>query len=138
MHLDVVTPKGRLLSEEVDEVTAPGVLGEFGVLPGHIPFLTGMRAGVLRWSVRGGGGSLAVGPGFVQVTAGDRVVVLADLGSRVGDIDATAARRELDEAQKQLDHWESEDEGLRAEVEQRKAWAQARLEAAASAPSAAH
>jgi F-type H+-transporting ATPase subunit epsilon len=127
MHLDVVTPRGRLLSEEVDEVSAPGVLGEFGVLPGHIPFLTGLRAGVLRWRGRSGSGALAVGPGFVQVAAGDRIVVLADQGAKPSDIDPAQARRELDEAQQQLDHWDSDDAGLRAEVEQRKAWAEARL-----------
>jgi F-type H+-transporting ATPase subunit epsilon len=110
-------------------MTAPGVLGEFGVLPGHIPFLTGLRAGVLRWSARGGGGVLAVGPGFVEVAAGDRIVVLTDEGAAVESIDAAAAKRERDEALEKLDHWDSDDAGLRVQVESRKAWAEARLAA---------
>jgi len=130
MQLDVVTPRGRLVSEEVEEVTAPGVLGEFGVLPGHIPFLTALRAGVLRWRGKEGAGRLAVGPGFVEVAAGDRVVVLTDDGVAANRIDAEAAKRERDEAQAKLDHWESDDAGVRAEVEARKAWAEARLAAA--------
>src|SRR6185369_13247235 len=71
MHLDVVTPRGRLLTEEVEEVTAPGILGEFGVLPGHIPFLTALKPGVLRYRAASSSGILAVGAGFVEVSAGD-------------------------------------------------------------------
>ncbi len=130
MHLDVVTPKGRLLSEEVEQVTAPGVLGEFGVLPGHIPFLTAIKPGVLRWQAGTSEGRLAVGPGFVEVSAGDRVVVLTDDGMAAAKVDAAAAKRERDEAQHTLDHWDSDDAGLRAEIEARKAWAEARLQAA--------
>jgi F-type H+-transporting ATPase subunit epsilon len=132
MHVDVVTPRGRLVSEEADEVTAPGVLGEFGVLPGHIPFLTALRPGVLRWRSATGGGVLAVGPGFVEVAAGDRVVVLAEVGAKVAEIDGAAVAKERDEAQAKLDHWESEDAGLRADVQAQRDWAQARLDAAQS------
>lgn len=134
MHLDVVTPKGRLLSEEVEEVTAPGVLGEFGVLPGHIPFLTGLKPGVLRWRSGSGEGKLAVGPGFVEVSQGDRVVVLAELGARAGDIDVTAAERERNDSQAKLDHFDAADAGLRADLEAKKAWAEARLATVGDAP----
>lgn len=140
MFLDVVTPRGRLLSEEVVEVTAPGMLGEFGVLPGHIPFLTGMKPGVLRWRTATGGdeGKLAVGPGFVEVAAGDRVVVLAELGAKVSDIDVQVAEKERSEAQSKLDHFESDDAGLRADLEAKKAWAEARLATVAEGAAAAH
>jgi F-type H+-transporting ATPase subunit epsilon len=134
VKLDVVTPRGRLLSEEVEEVTAPGVLGEFGVLPGHIPFLTGLKPGVLRWSGAKGDGRLAVGPGFAEVAAGDRVVVLAEVGAKVGDIDLAASQQERDEAQRLLDHWDSDDQGARRELEARKAWAEARIAAAEAPP----
>ncbi len=130
MHLEIVTPRGRLLSAEVEELSAPGVLGEFGVLPGHIPFLTGLRAGVLRYREGAGGGVFAVGPGFVQVAASDRIIVLSDDGVRAEKIDAAAAQKEHDELQAKLDHWDSDDPGLRAELEARKAWAEARLLAA--------
>ena len=128
MRLDVVTPKGKLLDAEVDEVTAPGVLGEFGVLPGHIPFLTAIRAGVLSFRGAQGAGTVAVGPGYAQVS-NDHVVVLTDVGALVKDIDAQAAQRELAEAQKQLDQVEN-DPGKHADLESKRNWAQARLDAA--------
>ena len=45
IELEIVTPKGRALLASVDEVTAPSVQGEFGVLPGHLPLLAALRAG---------------------------------------------------------------------------------------------
>jgi len=51
--LEVVTPVERVLSKEVDEVVAPGELGEFGVLPGHVPFLTLLLPGELRYRIGG-------------------------------------------------------------------------------------
>ncbi|MSP61160.1 MAG: F0F1 ATP synthase subunit epsilon [Myxococcales bacterium] len=130
MHLDIVTPRGRLLSEEVDEVTAPGVLGEFGVLPGHIPFLTALKPGVLSFQKGGARTALAVGPGFVEVSTGDRVVVLCDQGAKIADIDVAAARKEQADLQHQLDHWTADDAGARADLEAKRAWAEARLAAA--------
>jgi F-type H+-transporting ATPase subunit epsilon len=139
VRLDVVTPTGPLLSEEVEEVTAPGILGEFGVLPGHIPFLTGIRPGVLRYR-RGAqdGGVVAVGPGFAEV-GHERVVVLCEVGLPAAKIDRAAAEKELVDAQVQLDRWDSDDEGARVDLEARRDWARARLEAASAAsPASAH
>ena len=140
MHLDIVTPRGRLLSAEVDEFTAPGTLGEMGVLPGHIPLVSGIRPGVVRYRSGGQWGSIAVGVGFLEVAPGDRCVILAQLGASTVDIDAATARRELDEAQRQLDHWDGDDPTARAAVEASRDWAQARLDAvgAAAAPPAGH
>ena len=45
VFLEVVTPERLVISEEVDEVVLPGIEGEFGVLPGHIPFLTSLKVG---------------------------------------------------------------------------------------------
>jgi F-type H+-transporting ATPase subunit epsilon len=130
VRLDVVTPKGSLLSTDgVEEVTAPGILGEFGVLPGHVPLLTGIRPGVVRWRGGGEAGVLAVGTGFAEVS-NDRIVVLCDVGERADDIDVHAARKELAETQRRLDHWDSDDQGARASIEAQRHWAQARIEAA--------
>ena len=49
MQLEVLTPQRTAVTAEVDEVTVPGLLGEFGVLPGHTPFLTALKAGTLSW-----------------------------------------------------------------------------------------
>ena len=51
--LEVVTPEGLLLREEVDDVVAPGDLGYFGVLPGHTPFLTTLGAGEITYGIGG-------------------------------------------------------------------------------------
>jgi F-type H+-transporting ATPase subunit epsilon len=79
MHVEVVTPKGIAFAGDADEVIAPGASGEFGVLPGHTPFLTALKAGPL--TVRKGGDKtvLTVGAGYAEVsgpTRGDKIVVL--------------------------------------------------------------
>ena len=68
LTLEIVTPEGRKLQEEVDELTAPSVEGEFGVLPGHLPILAALRNGVLTWRKGGAVGKCAVGTGFIEVS----------------------------------------------------------------------
>jgi F-type H+-transporting ATPase subunit epsilon len=136
MHLDIITPRGPLLSAVVDEFTAPGTLGEVGVLPGHIPFLSGVRAGVVRWRRGGEGGVVAVGPGFLEVSPGQRCALLAAQGALAETIDAAAVRAELADAEKQLDRWDSEDAGARLALEAKRDWARACLDAAGGAHAA--
>jgi F-type H+-transporting ATPase subunit epsilon len=77
MHLEVVTPQKTAVSSEVDEVTVPGVAGEFGVLPGHTPFITALKQGTLSYRAKGGAATtLAIGPGYCEVDGKDKVVVL--------------------------------------------------------------
>jgi F-type H+-transporting ATPase subunit epsilon len=140
MQLDIVTPRGTILSAEVDELVAPGTLGEFGVLPGHIPFLTGIRPGVVRYRHGTASGTIAVGQGFLEVAGNGRVILLAQQGALADSIDANAVRQERDTAQRQLDEWSGEDAAEREAIATRLAWAQARLDAtgAAGTPAAAH
>ncbi len=49
IQLEIVTPRGRALTASVDEVTAPSVNGEFGVLPGHLPLLAALRTGIVSY-----------------------------------------------------------------------------------------
>jgi F-type H+-transporting ATPase subunit epsilon len=51
--LEIVTPDKKVLSEEVDYVGAPGINGEFGVMPNHIPFLSALGIGSLYYKVNG-------------------------------------------------------------------------------------
>lgn len=136
MHLEVVTPRGTLLQADVDEVTAPGSGGEFGVLPGHVPLLTGLRPGVLSWSGAQQRGAVAVGKGFAQVI-GDRVVVLVDDGVTAEAVDVQAAQKELAAAEKELAA-AADDPGARTAVEERRDWAQARLALAGAGHGSAH
>lgn len=129
LKLSVVTPTGSAVSVEVDQVEAPSVDGEFGVLPGHRPLLAALRAGVVRYRSAGKTTSLAVGPGFAEVNA-EGVTVLTDHCVSAADIDPAAARAELAAAQKRLEGFEP------AEVDEARRladWATARLEAAKDA-----
>lgn len=76
LHLDVVTPEELVVSERVDEVTAQGVEGDFGVLPGHINFLTALRPGPLMYRVGDTIRRIELGGGIAEVL-NDRVTVLA-------------------------------------------------------------
>jgi F-type H+-transporting ATPase subunit epsilon len=129
MNVEIVTPRGQTFAGDADEVTAPGGMGEFGVLPGHIPFLTSLRAGVLRLRAGGSMRVFAVGPGFVEVGAADRVIVLTDLCASPADIDLQAARREYEQTTAQLGRWDRELDAEWRELSARRAWADARVEA---------
>ena len=138
MKLSLTTPRGAILDLDVDEVTAPGALGEFGVLPGHVPLMSAIKPGVLVYRGKGHSGIVAVGPGFLQVappsqadTAHDKVLVLVDQALVTADIDKAEAQRDLAAADKELAAWTTELDGAYRAVEIRRQWAQARLDAAA-------
>jgi F-type H+-transporting ATPase subunit epsilon len=93
--LEVVTPEGLLLREEVDEVMAPGEDGYFGVLPGHTPFFSILGAGEVKYRQGTITRSLTCFWGFCEVLP-DRVNVLAEVGERAEDIDIARAERARD------------------------------------------
>jgi F-type H+-transporting ATPase subunit epsilon len=99
LTLEVVTPEGLLLREQVDEVIAPGEEGYFGVLPGHTPFLSTLGMGEITYRRGADKGHLTCFWGFAEVLP-DRVNLLAEIGERAEDIDAgraeTAKARALD------------------------------------------
>lgn len=102
LHLELVSPERALASLEVDEVVAPGVEGDFGILPGHTPFLSALRLGELVYKVDGKEEYVALDRGFLEVNE-DRVIVLAE-GAEMGrEINLEEAiRRKLD-AEKALE-----------------------------------
>ena len=100
LQVELVTAEGRVLSEEADFVKLPGLGGELGVLPQHIPLLTPLKTGEVMLRNEGQEQHLFVAGGFVEVLP-DRVVILADVAERAEDIDeanAEQARREAQEA----------------------------------------
>lgn len=139
MKLSLTTPRGALVDLDVEEVTAPGALGELGVLPGHEPLMSALRPGVLVYRAKDHSGVVAVGAGFLQVaaptqgggadTAHDRVLVLVDQAVPAGDIDRAEAERDLVAADKELAAWKSELDGAFKAVDLRRQWAQARVDA---------
>jgi F-type H+-transporting ATPase subunit epsilon len=145
MKLSVTTPRGALVDTDVDEVTAPGALGEFGVLPGHVPLMSALRPGVLVYRGKQHSGTVAIGPGFLQVaaptqgdTAHDRVLVLVDQAVPASGIDRAEAEKDVQSADKELSAWKGELDGAYRALVVRREWAQARLDAAARAIGAAH
>ncbi len=112
LQLEVVTPYKRVLSEEVDEITAPGLIGEFGILPGHTPMLTTLKIG--EFSYRQGDETfhLAVNWGYVEVEE-DKVTVLVETAEPADEIDIERARAALGRAEEALKGLPSEDKNFR-------------------------
>lgn len=109
LRFELVSPERQLLSVEVDEVVAPGVEGDFGVLPGHTPFLTGLRVGELVYKINGVEDYVAVDRGFFEVVD-DKVTVLAESAELGREIDLEEAIRRRLDAEKSLETARHEDE----------------------------
>jgi len=77
IHLEIISPEKPLVSAEVDEVVAPGLLGEFGVLPGHTTLLSELGEGRLMYVQGGQPKTLEVSGGFAEVY-GDHMTVMLD------------------------------------------------------------
>ena len=84
LYLEVITPQGSVLSVPVEEVTAPGIEGEFQVLPAHLPALVILGGGRLSYTSKGEAGNLFLRGGVIEVTQGEedpsqgRVLILAE------------------------------------------------------------
>ena len=87
--LHIVSPDVAI-SHEVDEVSLPGVEGDFGVLPGHTPFFTALRTGAMWYRQGTEKHSLLVSIGFVEVLP-DKVSILAQVAEKAEDLDQTRA-----------------------------------------------
>jgi F-type H+-transporting ATPase subunit epsilon len=129
VQVEIVTPTGSAYSGEADDLTAPGRMGEFGVFPGHIPFLAALRAGVLRAKRAGTELIFAVGAGYVQVGTGDRIIVLTEACKTPDEIDLAAARKEYEHVTGQLASWDRALDSDWYELDARRAWADAMIEA---------
>ena len=109
IKLEIVTPEAKIYSEDVDMVTLPGIEGEMGIYPMHIPLMTQVAAGEVAARKGGQDYFLAVGDGFVEVT-GDRVAILTDMAIRAENIDETKAEEARKRAEARLNEKLSEEE----------------------------
>jgi F-type H+-transporting ATPase subunit epsilon len=91
LHLQIVTPDKRLVSEDVDQVQIPGKSGYLGVLPGHAPLLSELMIGEISYTKGGTTQYLAVSWGFAEVLP-DKVTILADAAERADEIDVKRAQ----------------------------------------------
>ena len=132
LQLDVITPERRLLSEQADAVTVPGLGGELGILPGHTPLISALKTGVLSYTQGQATRRLLVSGGFVEVN-NDRVSVLADLAEFPEEVDAARARAEREEAERLLGGFSGTPEEM-ADVSARLDRANTRLQLAAGDP----
>ncbi len=107
--LDIVTPEKRVFEGKVKELTAPGINGEFGVLPEHAPFATALEPGVVSLIKESGDRELlAVSGGYIEVT-GDKVTLLVETAEREGDVDVETLKRRKDEKESMLKSKSKED-----------------------------
>jgi F-type H+-transporting ATPase subunit epsilon len=134
LTLEVVTPEGLALRETVDELTAPSVDGDFGVLPGHRPLVVALRTGIVTYRNGGEEIHVAVGPGFAEISD-DHVILLTDRFCRRDEIDMVQLRQELKEADEELDAFDGELGGAEhGALIRRTRWAATRLELGGDPP----
>ncbi len=101
LKLEIVTPEAKIYSEDVEMVTLPGVEGEMGIYPMHIPLMTQIAHGEIIARKGGVDHYLATGEGFVQIT-GDRVAILTDMAIKADDIDEAKAEEARKKAEARL------------------------------------
>jgi F-type H+-transporting ATPase subunit epsilon len=116
LTLKIITPDRIVLDEQVDEVMAKAIDGEFAVLPGHEPLITALAIDVVRYKTKGVEHSAAVMGGLLEVgevpgtgsnevasaTSHDRLVtVLSDLAELDTEVDAAKAHEEKERAEAQ-------------------------------------
>ncbi len=133
MHLSLTTPRGSVIDADVDEIAAPGAVGEFGVLPGHIPLLAALRPGVFVYRKGDKMQLVAVSEGILQVArtenGGDKVVVLVDRATAAHEIDREAAVKDLASAESDVAAWKTELGADYQVLVRKRDWAAARVEA---------
>lgn len=101
LKLEVVTPHGSVLSDEVEEVSAQGSEGDFGVFPGHVPFITTLKVGMLSYRNGSDTKYIFVNSGYAEVSP-DKVIVLADSAEKSEDIDVERAKAAMQRAEERL------------------------------------
>ena len=101
LKLEIVTPEAQTYSDDVEMVTLPGIEGEMGIYPKHVPLMTQLTAGEIIARKDGQDLFLAVGEGFVEVT-GDHVAILTDMAMRVEQIDEAQAEEARRRAEARL------------------------------------
>ena len=113
IKFELVTPDRSVVSEDVEYVGAPGVNGEFGVLPNHIPFLSALGVGSLYFKTGGRRSYVFVAGGFAEISP-DKVTVLAEVAEKAEEIDVERARKARERAEKRLQQAQDRVEYARA------------------------
>jgi len=104
IQLEVVTPERLVVSVEVDEISAPGALGYFGVLPGHAPYLTTLGVGEVGYRIGHEWEYLAITWGYAEVLP-NKVTILTETAVMAEEIDLERAERAKRRAEERLHEW---------------------------------
>ncbi len=132
LGVNLVTPRGVVAHADTDAVTAPGELGEFELLPGHVPMLAALKPGVLTIGERSRT-RYAVSSGYLRVDPSNAVEILVEQAVPAGEVDVEKAKKELREAEAELASWgDKPTDGDWQNVMQRVQWAQACIDVKAS------
>ena len=132
LGVNLVTPRGVVAHTDADSVQAPGELGEFELLPGHVPLLTALKPGVLTIGEKARS-RYAVSSGYLRVDPSGAVEILVERAVAAKDVDVELAKKELATAESELAKWgDRPQDGDYVSLQQSIGWAQARLDAAAA------
>ncbi|MFP4466384.1 MAG: ATP synthase F1 subunit epsilon [Candidatus Goldiibacteriota bacterium] len=102
IHIDIVTPEKRIFEGNIKGLSAPGIDGEFGVLPGHAPFATILAPGVVSMKNEDNSEELmAVSGGYLEVT-GEKIVLLVETADREGEVDVEKIKKRKEEKERLL------------------------------------
>ncbi|MDR2017294.1 MAG: F0F1 ATP synthase subunit epsilon [Syntrophobacterales bacterium] len=112
LSVEIITPERVVVSDEAEMVEAKGSLGEFGIMPGHIRYLTSIEIGEIRYTKDGNTRYLATSGGFAEVFD-DKVTLLVDTAEFAEEIDVDRAKRAKDRAGTNLKDVSGEEEDYR-------------------------
>ena len=127
--LEVVTPNGAVVNEDVDIVNAPGYGGDFGVLANHAPFLSTIKIGILTYETGKTRESLMISGGFCEVS-NNKITFLVESAEFGKQIDVDRALKAKERAEKRLTQAASSDDSInvaRAEAALQRAIARLKL-----------
>lgn len=129
LGVNLVTPRGVVAHTDTDSVQAPGELGEFELLPGHVPLLTALKPGVLTIGTKARA-KYAVGSGYLRVDPTGAVEILVEQAVSAKEVNADEAKKDLVTAEAELAKWgDKAQDGDYLNLQQRAGWARARLDA---------
>ena len=130
LGVNLVTPKGVVAHSDTDSLSAPGELGEFQLLPGHVPLLSALRPGVLTIGTKTSA-RYAVSSGYLRVDPQGAVEILVEQAVPAKEVDVEVAKTELVAAEAELAKWGDKPiDGDYTNLVQRIGWAHARIDAA--------
>ena len=130
LGVNLVTPTGVVAHTDTDSVQAPGEIGEFELLPGHVPLLSALKPGVLTIGNKARS-RYAVSSGYLRIDATGTVEILVEQAVPATEINAETARNDLKKAEDELAKWgDRPQDGDYLNIVYRVGWAKARLDAA--------